>query len=48
MSILDLIRIADHVRESHINCTPMRIPAMSVRELGRLTRLLRQTSDNPE
>lgn len=42
MSTHDLIRIADHVRQSHIKCTPMRIPAMTVRELGKLTRLLEQ------
>lgn len=42
MSTHDLIRIADHVRQSHIKCIPMRIPAMTVRELGKLTRLLEQ------
>ncbi|MFT0549141.1 hypothetical protein ACMHYO_22725 [Allopusillimonas ginsengisoli] len=36
----DLTKIADTVRAAHANHVPMRIPAMTVRELGILTLLL--------
>lgn len=37
---LDLTRLAQQVRQCHEQGTPYRLPAMTVRELGILARLL--------
>lgn len=39
---LDLNKLATNVLRAHIEHRPMRLPAMSVRQLGVLARLLQQ------
>lgn len=38
----DLNKLAETMREAHVTGTPMRLPALRVRDIAQLTRLMRQ------
>lgn len=44
----DLTKLAAHVREAHLAHTPMRLPALTIRDLTSLVKLLGQPAANDD